>query len=72
MKFNNYWTKEINKLYHDMIKEGKTIDEITNHFGKDLLYHHPNKKFHIDGKFLINKGIVLPYNNFLNEIKIIP
>jgi len=66
MEFNNYWTKEINKLYHDMIKEGKTMDEIKNHFGKDLLMHHPNKKF---GDGYINKSFV----NFIKEeIKVTP
>ena len=71
MEFNNYWTKEINKLYHDMIKEGKSIDEIRNHFDKNLLMHHPNKKFHIDGKLLILTGYE-EYRKKLNEIKIIP
>ena len=71
MKFNNYWTKEINKLYHDMIKEGKTMDEIKNHFGKDLLMHHPDKKFHVEGKLMILTGYG-EYVKKLNEIKFTP
>jgi len=65
MKFNNYWTKEINDLYREMIRENKSMDDIINHFGRDLLNHHPNKKFHRDGK-------MFPYKDFVNEIKITP
>jgi hypothetical protein len=68
MEFNNYWTKDINDLYHNMVKEGKSINEIRNHFDNNVLMHHPNKKFHVDIKI----PSLLKYNIFLNEIKIIP
>jgi len=65
MEFNNYWTKEINNLYHKMIKENTSMQDIIDYFGYDLLNYHPNKKFHRDGK-------IYPFKEFLNEIKIIP
>lgn len=67
MEFNNKWTKEINDEYRQMIKERKTIDEIREYFGFDLMSYHPKKKF--------NYNTVLSYGRFqslLNEISFYP
>lgn len=59
MIFNKIWTKELNDELRTLTKNGKSVDEIKNHFGV-LLEHHPNKKYCY--------GKILPYKTFLNGI----
>ena len=63
MNFNNIWTKELNDKLRQMIKEGRSVDDIKTHFGS-LLEHHPKKKY--------SYGKILPFKNFLTEIKVNP
>ena len=64
MKFNEHWNKSDNDLMRQMIKEGKSKDDIINFFGEEKCNYHPTKKF--------STKSVLPYKLFLNEVKINP
>ena len=64
MIFNENWTKLDNDLMRQMIKEGKSKDDIINFFGEEKVKYHPTKKF--------STKSVLPYKLFLNELKINP
>jgi hypothetical protein len=64
MEFNEYWTKKDNDLMCQMIKEGKSKDDIIKFFGEEKVKYHPTKKF--------SQKSVLPYKLFLNEVKINP
>lgn len=66
MLFNEIWTKEVNNQYRKMIKEHKSMDEITEVLG-DKMNHHPNRKFKY-GRFLTYEKFLL----MINEIKFHP
>lgn len=55
MEFNKNWTKEDNDKYRQLIKEGKSINEIISIIGIDKLKCNPK------GKFLSN------FSNFIME-----
>lgn len=63
MIFNDVWTKEVNDLYRQMIKEKKSRNEIKELLG-DKMDHHPNGKFKYGGGRLNIKN----YKEFINEV----
>lgn len=63
MIFNENWTKEDNDILRQMNIDKKSHDEIINFFGYPKLKHHPTK---------FKYGGYLPYEQFINEIKIVP
>jgi len=65
MEFNEKWTKEINDEYRQMIKDGKSVDEILEEF-KEVSQFHPKGKF--------KRGLMTfeNYINLINEIKFNP
>lgn len=68
MEYNEYWSKEDNKLMRKMIKDGKSPNDIILFFGEDKLNHHPEGKYNKGGgKFDFNN--IKRYDEFLNEIK---
>lgn len=66
MQFNDKWTKIVNDEYRQMIKDGKSMDDIRNHF-TDLLQYHPNDKFKSIGLFSYGRFL-----DMINEIKFHP
>jgi len=65
MKFNQFWTKEVNDKYRQLIKERKTYDEIVKELG-DAINYHP------DGKFKHSIPRYSEFENLVNEIKFNP
>lgn len=70
MKFNKYWTKEVNDQYRQMIKEGKSMIEIKDVLGY-VMPHHPENKF-ATGKIIPLLKNMKNFNQFINEIVISP
>lgn len=64
MIFNDIWTKELNDELRQMNKDGKSVDEIRERFGK-LLEHNPKKKYCCYDK-------LLRFDKFVNEIYVNP
>jgi len=72
MEFNKNWTKEDNKELLNFIKDGKSVNEIREHFGNNKLFYHPNKKYYLSGKsstIPTFKSKIDDYSYFMNEIK---
>lgn len=63
MKFTNDWTREDNNKLRNLIKDGKSPNDIIEYFGFDKISKHPYKKY-------TSKSKVLTYERYLNEIKI--
>jgi len=63
MEFNEKWSKHDNDIMRNMIKEGKTTNDIIDYFGIEKLRNHPNK---------FKYGGVLPYEQYINEVIIHP
>ena len=59
--YNDHWTREKHVEYRKLRKEGKTREEIKEHFGEDI-YHSP---------YFNKNSNILPWHLF-NELKINP
>jgi hypothetical protein len=70
MIFNEHWTKKINDQYRQMIKEGKTMNDIREVLG-DFMPYHPEHKFST-GKIIPILKKMKKFNEFINEIVISP
>lgn len=75
MEFNINWTKEDNDQLRNLIKEGKSPDQIREYFSNDKLFYNPSKKYYISGKsspIPTFRDDIKDFEGFINEIKYEP